>query len=280
MKVIHVTDLHLGPKAQVRFGADQHARLAACIAHINAVHGDAALCVFTGDLADHGDRAAYEDLRAQLAALVVPHKLILGNHDHRAEFLEVFPETTLSPGGFVQSARDQAGARLIFLDTLAEGLVEGRLDDDRLRWLDEQLADAAGKTVLVFLHHPPVEIGIPMLDPLALSDPKPFLDLLLRHGNAAHLFFGHVHRAVHGTVAGVPFTAQRGLSVQFALDLDEASSTAEAAPPSYGIILVEAGRIIVHEQAFLSGWPRYDLKTGKRLDVPAEADEAVMAASA
>src|SRR5579871_2695784 len=67
MKIVHLTDIHLGPKGLVRFGADQHERLAAAIAGINANHPDAALCIVTGDLADRGDLTAYEDLRTALA---------------------------------------------------------------------------------------------------------------------------------------------------------------------------------------------------------------------
>ena len=113
-----------------------------------------------------------------------------------------------------------------------------------------------------------------MLDPLALSEPEPFLDVLKRHRTVPHVFFGHVHRPVHGTVSGVPFTAQRGISVQFALDLRVSSTTAEAAPPSYGVILVEDGRVVVHDEAFATGWPRYDLETGMRLD-PATPEKAL-----
>jgi 3',5'-cyclic AMP phosphodiesterase CpdA len=267
MKIVHLTDLHLGPKELVRFGANQHERLAAAIAGINRVHADAALCVITGDLADRGDRAAYEDLRTALAALQVPYALILGNHDRRKQFRATFPETAQTPGGFVQSVHDLGGVRLICLDTLSEGRVDGVLDRERLEWLDERLGEAAGRRTLIFMHHPPVAIGIPMLDPLALSEPGPFLDLLNRHGSVAHLFFGHVHRPVHGTVAGVPFTAQRGISVQFALDLRHRSAEAEAAPPAYGVILVEDASIVVHEEAFMAGWPRYDVETGLRLDM-------------
>ena len=107
MKIVHLTDIHLGPRGLIRFGADQHERLAAAIRQINALHVDAALCVITGDLADRGERVAYEDLRAQLQTLALPYRLILGNHDQRGPFLAVFPETTLSPGGFVQSVHDQ-----------------------------------------------------------------------------------------------------------------------------------------------------------------------------
>jgi hypothetical protein len=72
----------------------------------------------------------------------------------------------------------------------------------------------------------------------------------------------------------VPFTAERGISVQFALDLMHSSAEAEAAPPSYGVILVEDDRIVVHEEAFMTGWPRYDIETGLRLDNTAARGDA------
>ncbi|WP_245435851.1 hypothetical protein [Mesorhizobium tamadayense] len=58
MKVIQVTDVHLGRRGEVRFGVDLHERLDRCIDHINARHGDAALCIFTGDLTESGERKA------------------------------------------------------------------------------------------------------------------------------------------------------------------------------------------------------------------------------
>ena len=51
---------------------------------------------------------------------------------------------------------------------------------------------------------------------------------------------------------------------------EEHSEVVEAAPPTYGVILLEAGRVVVHEESFLADWRRYDLRTGERIDlVPA-----------
>ena len=114
MKLIQVTDLHLGPQRQSRLGSNPHERLAACIAHINRSNSDAELCILTGDLADRGELAAYEDLRSLLQALSVPYTLLLGNHDRRAAFGMAFPDAAVSPGGFVQSVRDvQEPGRLV-----------------------------------------------------------------------------------------------------------------------------------------------------------------------
>src|SRR5882757_8749510 len=172
MKIIQVTDVHLGRRGQIRYGADLHERLDRCIDHINARHSDATLCVFTGDLTDAGDAQAYADLKAALGRLSVPYRLLPGNHDLRANLIAAFLDNGSDDKGFVQSVFDTPEGRLVFLDSLAEGRVTGELCDDRLAWLDARLSEAAGKAAYVFLHHPPVELGLSLLDPLGLQQPQ------------------------------------------------------------------------------------------------------------
>jgi Icc protein len=267
MKIIQVSDVHLGRQGERRFGADLHQRLASCIAHINAHHADAALCVFTGDLTETGAPESYADLRAALSALSLPWRLLPGNHDRRANLVAAFPENPVDENGFVQSVHHTGDEVLVFLDSLAEGRIEGELCEKRLAWLDSWLEDAAGRPAYIFMHHPPVELGLPQLDPLGLENPEPFLDLLRRHGNVRHIFFGHVHRDIAGTVAGIPFSAQRGLHARFELALDRSSEIVEQAPPSYAVILTDsaAGRVVVHGCDFLEQWPIHSAETGERI---------------
>lgn len=267
MKIIQVTDVHLGRQGERRYGVDLHQRLASCIAHINAHHADAVLCVFTGDLTETGAPESYADLRTALNALSVPWRLLPGNHDRRANLAAAFPEVPVDGNGFVQSAHQMADEVLLFLDCLAEGRIEGELCERRLAWLDARLEETAGRPAYVFMHHPPVALGLPQLDPLALEQPERFLGLLRRHGNVRHIFFGHVHRDIAGTVAGIPFSAQRGLHARFELALDRSSEIVEQAPPSYAVILVDSanGRVVVHGCDFLEQWPTYSGETGERI---------------
>ncbi|MEP6564801.1 MAG: phosphodiesterase [Mesorhizobium sp.] len=264
MKIIQVSDLHLGRRGQLHFGVDLHERLDRCIAHINARHADATLCVFTGDLTDAGEPGSYADIKAALNALSVPYRLLPGNHDKRTNLVAAFPEHPLDDSGFVQSAYDTAEGPLLFLDTLAEGRTEGELCQSRLAWLEARLSEAKGRPALVFMHHPPTELGLAELDPLGLENPERFLGLLRQHGNS-RIFFGHVHRDVAGVVAGVPFFAQRGLHARFPLDFDGPGIAVEKAPPSYAVILVDrAGeRVVVHACDFLEQWPAYWADTGE-----------------
>ncbi|PTE08722.1 phosphodiesterase [Mesorhizobium helmanticense] len=266
MKIIQVTDVHLGRRGEIRYGADLHERLDRCIDHINTRHADAALCVFSGDLTEAGAAESYADLKSALVRLSVPYRLLPGNHDRRANLIAAFPENPIDDSGFVQSVFETPEASLLFLDSLAEGRVTGELCDRRLAWLDARLGEAAGRQAYIFLHHPPVELGLPILDPLGLEQPRRFVDLLERHGNVGHIFFGHVHRDIAGTVAGIPFTAQRGLHARFMLDL-VGEELVEQAPPAYAIILIDAAarRVVVHNCDFLERWPLYSPATGERV---------------
>lgn len=264
MKIIQVTDVHLGRRGELRYGADLHERLDRCIDHINARHGDAALCVFTGDLTDAGETQAYADLKAALDRLIVPYRLLPGNHDRRANLIAAFPENGTDENGFAQSVFDTPQGRLVFLDSLSEGRVTGELCDGRLDWLDARLAEAAGRAAYLFLHHPPVELGLTLLDPLGLDQPQRLIDVLTRHGNVRYIFFGHVHRDIAGTVAGIPFSVQRGLHARFMLDV-AGDEMVEQAPPAYSIILVDGQRVVIHSCDFLEQWPLWSPATGERV---------------
>ncbi|TIV62299.1 MAG: phosphodiesterase, partial [Mesorhizobium sp.] len=78
MKIIQVTDVHLGRRREIRYGANLNERLDHCIDHINQRHSDASLCVFTGDLTDDGEADSYADLKAALSRLAVPYRLLPG----------------------------------------------------------------------------------------------------------------------------------------------------------------------------------------------------------
>lgn len=265
MKIIQVTDVHLGRLREIRYGANLNERLDHCIDHINQRHGDATLCVFTGDLTDDGEAESYADLKAALSRLAVPYRLLPGNHDRRANLIAAFPENATDGNGFVQSVFDTPEGRLIFLDSLAEGRVTGELCDERLGWLGARLAEAAaGKGAYIFLHHPPVELGLTLLDPLGLEQPQRLIDVLTRHGNVRYIFFGHVHRDIAGTVAGIPFSVQRGLHARFMLDV-VGDEMVEQAPPAYSIILIDGARVVIHSCDFLEQWPLWSPATGERV---------------
>jgi len=262
-KIVHLTDLHLTPLGRSLYGIDPNARLEAAIADINAHHRDAALVLVTGDLVHVGEPASYAALRRALEKLQAPYRLLMGNHDDRASFRAAFPHHPVDAAGFVQSVCETPAGPFVLIDTLDPGADGGRLCPARLDWLEATLRELEGRPAFLAMHHPPVPLGIPILDSIALLEPRALSDLITRCEDVTirHIFCGHVHRLTHGAWRGIPFSAQRSLICQFAATLapkdDRLVGSYEH--PAYSIALIEADSIAIHVREFLDESPRFDL---------------------
>ena len=256
MKIIQVSDLHIVPPGIRLLGYDPRARLEACIADINARHGDGDYCLFTGDLADRGAPEAYASLREALGTLALPYRLLIGNHDHRENFKAAFPDEPVDSHGFVQSSLSLPEGELLMLDTNEPGQGWGSYCARRCAWLQARLEAAAGRPVYIFMHHPPFKISIPSLDAIRLVESEGFAGVVAGFTNLRHLFFGHVHRPVSGAWRGIPYSALRSLVHQVPLDFEtERPVPYSHAQPNYAVILIEDGQITVHLHDFLSDTP-------------------------
>lgn len=261
MKLIQVSDVHLIAPGKKLFGLDPAARLDACLADIAANHADAALCVITGDLADAGEPAAYRYLAAALARLPMPVRLLLGNHDDRPAFRAAFPQEPIDADGFVQSVLDTPAGRMIFLDTHEAGTNAGRLCGQRLGWLADRLAEAGDRPFYLFLHHPPLAIGMPSLDSIGLVDAEAFAEVVRPHRvRLRHLFCGHGHRPIGGSWLGASFTMLRGTNHQTWLDLVTADDCVGShEPPAYAVALLGRDSTVVHFHDYLDPGPKFSL---------------------
>jgi len=248
MKIIQITDTHLMPNKGDLNGLNPLKNLEACIKSINKFHLDSEFCIITGDLTDKGDRESYKDLKNILQKLKIPFYLIIGNHDHREVFSEVFHEVRLDNFGFVQQLIKIPLGHILLLDTVEKGKDWGSFCKKRYAWLREQLKIADENSVYIFMHHPPFKIGIPALDRLNIkNDYQRFQKIAVEFSNIKHIFFGHVHRPVTGSWFGIPFSALPGTNHQIQLNLNEKfylHCTHE--PPAYSVILIESQQTTVH----------------------------------
>ncbi len=251
MKLLQISDTHLGEPGARCFGLDPAGQLAQCVAHANAFHGDAELAVVSGDLVNAASEAEYRELRRVLAGLAIPFRLIPGNHDRRDRIRSAFPELPFEPGRFLHQCVEASGATLLLLDTREPREEWGRLCPERLAWLEQRL-QAARPPVLVFMHHPPIAVGHAAMDAMRLREPESFLELLRRHRDKVRqVCFGHVHRAFFAVLDGIGFSAVPGTSHQVSLmGMGRGDLYASGEPAGYGVILVEDGRVGVHIQSF------------------------------
>jgi len=257
-KLIHLTDCHLVPEGDLLFDSDPAGRLRSAVADINHRHADADLCVLTGDLAHAGDPAAYRLLRAILSDLGVPYQVLPGNHDDRRALAEVFSDLILGADNSLQSFRDLAGVRLVFLDSVDPGRHSGAFGPARAAWLDAVLSECRDRAAYLFLHHPPLNLGLPRLDQYRILDTGPLEAALRPHRHVRHLFFGHVHRPVAGAWAGIPFTTTKGTHHQNLLDFSHGrENTSSLEPPAYAVILISDIATVVHFYDFLDDSARF-----------------------
>ncbi|MDI6909392.1 metallophosphoesterase [Nocardioides sp.] len=208
--VAHVSDPHLLAGGARQYGViDTEARLRLALTRLSRLDAPPQALVFTGDLADKAEPAAYARLRelvepaaADLGAAVV---WVMGNHDERAAYARgLFGSDATEQDAAQDRVHEVAGLRIVSLDTSVPGYHHGELTDDQLAWLADVLAVPAPHGTLLALHHPP--IPIPMMPAAAV------IELLDQHRLAEVItgtdvrciLGGHLHYSTYSTFAGIP----------------------------------------------------------------------------
>lgn len=266
IKFIHITDTHLVARGQALYGLDPRWRLQACLDDIRRRHPDATACVITGDLAHEGHAEAYAQLAELVSDMPMPVYPILGNHDHRERFLNACGHLVSTDGSFVQYSRLVGGHRAVFLDTNEPGVHFGVFCERRAQWLSETLATSR-EPVLLFMHHPPFDLGLPFMDSYRLLEASPFMQAIEPHRKRLrHMFFGHVHRPVSGCWQGLPFSSIRGTNHQLELELNQTPSLIfNHEAPQYAVVLLADQSAVVHIHDFLDRSDRFDAFTAQLL---------------
>jgi 3',5'-cyclic AMP phosphodiesterase CpdA len=253
MIIAQLTDTHVLPEGQ-KLGnqIDTNASLEAAVSLLNALSTPADVVLVTGDLADDGERESYAALRERLGALDCPYYLIPGNHDRRRTLVEAFPDHAYLPQtGFLQYAIRDHAVRLIALDTLVEGLDGGVLCAERLSWLDAALAAEPDRPALVLMHHPPFQSGIGWMDSMGLSGASGLREVLGAHPQVRLVVCGHVHRAFHSVLGGVPVAVAPSTAWQVHLDLAPGARPHAAPEPAGAFLHVWNGEAFVTHTSFV-----------------------------
>ena len=221
--IAQLSDLHIRPRGVPALRVVETNRFAdRAIDAIIALKPRPDAVLMTGDLIDRWLEAEYELAREILGRSPVPVYLLAGNHDDAAMMRRVFgdyPGVAEAPEDRVRYRADIGALTLIALDSSVPGKSRGELGPDQLAWLDETLADASDRPVIIAVHHPPFASGIGFMDRIGLRDADALRLVIERHGNVVRVLCGHQHRAVTTTFAGTIAMIAPGTAHQVTLSL-------------------------------------------------------------
>jgi 3',5'-cyclic-AMP phosphodiesterase len=209
--LVQISDVHLTPRGELRPGVWPRDNLVRGLGEIAAAGLRPDVFLLTGDLADTGDGACYDDLAAIVAeaadgcgASVI---FLPGNHDDRAAFrrhlLGEAGDGSAAGGGPINRTYWRDGLRIIALDSTIPGEDDGVLDEQTLDYLRAELRTAAPDGTIVTLHHPPIPSPIELLTGIMLRDPERLRDAIA--GSDVRLVVcGHYHHEALGLLGATP----------------------------------------------------------------------------
>ncbi len=209
MLIAQITDTHIKALGRLSYGkVDTCQYLKQCIVHINALTPRPDIVLVTGDITDFGRAEEYYLSSLLLNQLAMPYFVIPGNHDLPGAMRTEFSGHSYLPNdGFIQYVIEDYPVRMIGLDTQVIGKPYGSMCEERLDWLEQQLLAQTERPTLLFMHHPPFDVGIDHMDMQNCRNGEALGYLVEQHSQIKYILCGHVHRPIevawHGTIAAI-----------------------------------------------------------------------------
>ncbi|MER6654428.1 metallophosphoesterase [[Kitasatospora] papulosa] len=235
-----ISDLHLD-------GSERATRRAERVMdHLRALPRPVDAVLVTGDIADHGAEAEYEEA-ARILAAPFPVLPCPGNHDARPAYRRALLGE--EPGtGPVNRVHHIAGVAILMCDSTVPGRDEGRLDEATLAWIDTTLKELPGGTrSLIAFHQPPVELHHPLPDSCMLERPGDLAALLDAHPRVAAVLTGHAHTAAASAFAGRPLIVGPAVTWTLRMPWEGDHAADRDQPPGLAFhVLDDDGRLTTH----------------------------------
>jgi len=210
--IAQITDTHLVPHLKSHLYEFPTAdSLAAVLESVKPMAPDYLL--LTGDLADAGDRSAYEKLIELITPLDIPSLYIGGNHDLVSEMEVMLDRPPFDP----RKSLEIGGWRILLLSSVITDrcCTEGELSDQTLAWLRTELLNYAHQPTLIALHHHPIPSGIEKMDAMGLQSAEKFYGVISPFSQVRLVLFGHIHHDLHRRLNQVDYYGCPSSCVQF-----------------------------------------------------------------
>jgi Icc protein len=228
VRILQLSDTHLfADPDQLQGGVNVRDRLTRTLAAMQPWAAHAQALLHTGDLVHDESPAGYDDLAGQLTALGLPGRVIPGNHDDPRAMARAFA------GPLITTERRLVVGdwTVIMLNTQIPGAVPGALSDDELAALDEAIETLTTHHALVAMHHPPMPVGTPWLDAIALQRPAALQARIEAEPRIRGVLVGHIHHPVDQRWCGRRVISAPSTAVDFCPGA--ADFTRGDAPPGF-----------------------------------------------
>jgi len=196
-----------------------------CIADINQQRPDAV--IFTGDTVQHGQPEEYAHLRELLAPLDAPLYMVPGNRDDSGALRSAFGDhpNVHGNGDFLHYVVEDHELRLVAIDSTSPGERKGVFCSARQSWLDKVLSEQPDRPTLLFIHHPPFDVGDHYIGGYRRPEEAAALaDVVSRHPQVQGLLCGHVHWPIERQWAGTEARIMPSVAVDLRKGVEEAEA--------------------------------------------------------
>ncbi|HEY9326905.1 MAG TPA: metallophosphoesterase [Streptomyces sp.] len=240
-----ISDLHLDGSERATLRATR------VMDHLRALPHPVDALLVTGDIADHGSEAEYEEA-ARILAAPFPVLTCPGNHDARPAYRKALLGE--APGdGPINRLHHVSGTAVLMCDSTIPGRDEGHLDTETLAWIDSTLSALPQDTpALIAFHQPPVALHHPLPDAGMLQQPGQLADLLDAHPRVAAVLTGHAHTAAASTFAGRPLIVGPAITWTLRMPWEGDRAADRDQPPGLAFhVLDDERRLTTHYRAVL-----------------------------
>jgi Icc protein len=236
VKIIQVTDIHIGRDKEKPYGIDVRGHYLAILEELK--NEDFDFLVISGDLCFRdADENIYHWIKSVTDKLEKPYFLVPGNHDSAVSMARVFNAREKLKNQALYHELIQDDISIFFLDS---GL--GKISRDQLHWLEYRLENQ-DQDVPVFMHHPPCLANVPHMDnQYALKNWEETLGVFQSFSHQVHVFCGHYH--VHKTICAANATVFITPSPFFNLRDDKEDFEIENHQACYRKIMIEKGKLL------------------------------------
>jgi len=257
MLIAQISDAHISAPGQLTCGvAPMDKNLAACVDSINHLSRAPDLVVVSGDITNGGRPEEARHAAAILSALDCPYYIVPGNHDDRATLWDQFAGTACpdKADGFIAYVVKGHPLQVIALDSTATGQSGGEICCRRAAWLRARLTAANGAPVVIFMHHPPLPLGVPETDIDGFANAAVLGGIVRDFPNIERILCGHIHLETHSRWCGTVVTTAPSPGMQLTLDLTQAEpSKFLLSAPAYLLHHWTQGKTLVTHSVHLSG---------------------------